>query len=102
MSHKSTFRVLESFDHPHGGRILRLRLQGGEAPSLKELKGATLLARGPDGEEDRIKVGGFALFGGKPSDARLIRTGRIDVVLDQEDGGSGDAVVRRWTLSGPA
>lgn len=59
------------------------------------------LASGPDGEEDRVKVGGFALFGGRPSDARLIRTGRVDVILDQESGGNGEAIGRRWTLSGP-
>ena len=35
-----TFRVLDAMDAPHGGRILRLRLQSGEAPSIGELRGA--------------------------------------------------------------
>lgn len=80
-----TFRVLDAMDAPHSGRILRLRLRSGEAPSIKSLKGSTLHATSPDGDECRIRVLGFAAFGGKPSDQRLARTGRVDVHVEELD-----------------
>ncbi len=80
------FRVLDAMDAPHAGRILRLRLQSGEAPPIKALRGALLRAVGPDGRECQVRVKGFAAFGGKPSDDRLARTGRVDVQVVEEDG----------------
>lgn len=80
-----TFRVLDAMDAPHSGRILRLRLQSGEAPSIKSLKGATLTAVSPDGDRCNVKVLGFAVFGGKPSDERLARTGRVDLQVEELD-----------------
>ncbi len=82
------FRVLDAMDAPHTGRILRLRLQNGEAPTIRSLKGARLRATAPDGRSASARVAGFATFGGKASDARLARTGRIDVhVTDLEGDG---------------
>ncbi|NIV61305.1 MAG: hypothetical protein GWN52_09250 [Gemmatimonadetes bacterium] len=72
-------------DAPHSGRILRLRLQSGEAPSIKSLKGSTLRAVSPEGASCRVRVLGFAAFGGKPSDERLARTGRVDVQVEELD-----------------
>ena len=80
-----TFRVLDAMDAPHSGRILRLRLQSGEAPSIKSLKGSTLRATSPEGDACRVRVLGFAAFGGKPSDERLARTGRVDVHVEELD-----------------
>ena len=80
------FRVLDAVDAPHSGRILRLRLQAGEAPSIRTLRGATLTARSPDGRTCAAKVLGFALVGGKPSDERLARTGRVDVRVEEAEG----------------
>jgi hypothetical protein len=92
-----TFTVLDAMDAPHGGRILRLRLQEGTAPSIKALKGAHLRAVAPDGRETRVRVEGFPLFGGRPSNDRLARTGRIDVhVLDDDEG---PPVGLRWAVS---
>ena len=54
-------------------------------------------ATGPDGESARLRITGFAVFGGKQSDDRLARTGRIDVHVDEMDGGP---VGLRWELSG--
>lgn len=82
----SVFRVLDAMDAPHKGRILRLRLQSGEAPSIKTLRGARLQATGPDGQSVTLEVTGFAVFGGKASDERLVRTGRVDVHVDQLEG----------------
>lgn len=90
------FRVLDAMDAPHSGRILRLRLQSGEAPSIKSLKGAQLRAISPDGRECRVKVLGFAAFGGKPSDERLARSGRVDVQVEELD--DAGPVGLRWEI----
>jgi hypothetical protein len=44
-----------------------------------------MVAVSPDGARCRFKVDGFAVFGGKPSDERLARTGRIDVHVQELD-----------------
>lgn len=96
---KATYRIIDAYDHPHGGRILRLRLGRGQALTVKELKGEALVATSPDGTESRIRVEGFALFGGKPGNARLVRTGRVDIhVHDEAAGEMGPG----WTVAGPA
>ena len=89
-----TFRVLDAMDAPHGGRILRLRLQSGEAPSIGALKAARLRATSADGTTTTLTVRGFAVFGGKPSDDRLARTGRVDVHVDED----GPPVGMRWEI----
>jgi hypothetical protein len=89
------FKVLDAMDAPHSGRILRLRLQAGDAPSIRTLRGARLRATGPDGRACTARVTGFALFGGKPSDKRLARTGRVDVQVEEEEG-EGGPIGLRW------
>ena len=91
------FRVLDAMDGPHSGRILRLRLQSGEAPPVKSLVGAEMEAVSPSGVRRRLRVQGFAVFGGKPSDDRLARTGRVDVHV--EELGEGDPVAVRWEVT---
>jgi hypothetical protein len=91
-----TFRVLDAMDAPHGGRIVRLRLQSGEPPKIGALKGARLKATSTDGRSSTtLKVLGFAVFGGKPTDERLARTGRIDLHVDEE---GGPPVGLRWEI----
>lgn len=92
-----TFRVLDAMDAPHSGRILRLRLHSGEAPSIKSLKGSEMLAVSPDGDECRIRILGYAVFGGKPSNDRLARTGRLDVHIEELD--DGGPIGLRWEVS---
>ncbi len=82
-----SFRVLDAMDAPHSGRILRLRLQSGEAPSVKSLKGKEMRATGPEGATCRFRVLGFPVFGGKPSNQRFTRTGRIDLHVEELEGG---------------
>ncbi|MDE2782695.1 MAG: hypothetical protein OXK77_07045 [Gemmatimonadota bacterium] len=96
---KAVFAVIDAYDHPHGGRILRLRLRRGEAPAIKELKSGTLVAGTGDGPETRIQVDGFALFGGRVSDARLARTGRVDVHVRDE---AARDVATGWSLRLPS
>ena len=91
------FRVLDAMDAPHSGRILRLRLQSGEAPSISTLKGSEMLAMSMDGRRCRVRVSGFALFGGKPSNDRLMRTGRVDVHVEELD--DGGPIGLRWEVT---
>lgn len=96
--HHARFLVLDAMDAPNGGQILRLRLQSGEAPPLRAMKGARLAARSPRGGNTAdVKVKGFALFGGRPSDARLSRTGRVDVHVQPEPG-SQHPVGLKWEV----
>jgi hypothetical protein len=90
------FRVLDAMDGPHSGRILRLRLQSGEAPTIRSLRGAELVAVSPDGRRCRVRVDGFAVFGGKPTDDRLMRTGRVDLHVEELD--EGGPVGLRWEV----
>ena len=96
---KATYRVIDAYDHPHGGRILRLRLCRGAALGVKELQSGVLAATSPEGKKARIEVRGFALFGGRVSDARLARTGRVDIRVRREDA---RGVRPGWVVAGPA
>lgn len=98
---KVVFRVIDAMDAPHGGRILRLRLKRGEAPRVKDLKGARMLAISPEGDRRTVEVEGFAVFGGRPTDERLSRTGRADLRVYEPDGGSDRPITFDWELAGP-
>ncbi|MDT8368694.1 MAG: hypothetical protein RQ745_05775 [Longimicrobiales bacterium] len=89
------FRVLDAMPAPHGGHILRLRLQEGDPPSLSTLRRARLRASGPDGGAAEAEVTGFAVFGGRPSADRLARSGRVDVHVEGEDAG---AIGLQWNV----
>ena len=91
------FLVLDAMDSPGEGQILRLRLEAGEA-SLKSIKGAQLNATGPNGDSLQLNVTGFALVGGKPSEGRFSRTGRVDVHASPVDG-SHDKVGLQWEVT---
>lgn len=100
-SSSATFLVVDAMLAPHGGRILRLTLKSGQAPSIKELKGARMRAVSPDGAAERMfRVEGFAVFGGKLSDRRFSRTGRVDVHVTEESG-DGPEISLGWAVSGP-
>lgn len=95
--HNVRFLVLDAADAPGDGQILRLRLESGET-SLKALKGARLDARGPDGSAARVRVKSFALVGGKPSESRFARSGRVDVVVVPDEGDSRARVGLQWEV----
>jgi hypothetical protein len=91
--------VIDAMDAPHRGRIIRLRFQGGQVPTLRDLRGAVLRARSPEGEEESLKVIGFFLPGGRPSDARLSRTGRVDLLVERVNGADLPKVAIRWEVT---
>ena len=98
---KQVFLVIDAMDAPHRGRVVRLRLKGGHPPTLKDLKGALLQARSPKGEEENLRVLGFFLPGGRPSDARLSRTGRVDLLVELEGAVNRPTVSAQWEIDGP-
>lgn len=89
-------RVVDALDHPHGYRILRTRLIGGSPPRVRELRGARFEAHGPEGRTVDLRVVGFPLFGGTPSNARIRASGRVDLVVD--GGEDARTVDRTWKL----
>lgn len=95
------FRVVNALDAPYTGRIIRLRLQEGEPPKIRDLKGARLLAQSPSGATENLRVLGFPAIGGKPSDDRLVRTGRVDLLVGPENGAGRANVSNRWIVTGP-
>jgi hypothetical protein len=78
--------VLDAFEHPHGGRILRVRFAGGRRLSLKDLRGARIAAVSPEGTVGRARIVSFPLTGGRPSEKRFRDTGRLDLLVAEEDG----------------
>ncbi len=94
------FQVIDAMSAPYVGQILRVRLASGKTPSLREIKGSRLKARSPEGEETTVRVLAFSMIGGKPSEARFGRTGRLDLVVDQDPGET--PVGLRWRLEGPS
>ena len=92
------FRVIDALDSPHGGRILRLQLQDGAPPRVRDLRGSRLTATAPDGTRGSVTVTGFAAFGGKVSDRRLADTGRVDVHV-REDAPDARPVSIKWLLT---
>lgn len=95
---QTALKVVDALDHPHGGRILRLRLLEGSPPTIRALKGAQLQALGPRGDVRTFRVLGFPLTGGKMSDARIRETGRVDLHVEEE--GEGVPISLTWTVTG--
>jgi hypothetical protein len=95
-SGQTRLKVIDAMDHPHRGRVLRLRLLEGASPTVKQLKGARLEAQGPRGEARSAVVLGFPVFYGKVSDTRIRETGRIDVHVDES--GEGEPIGLTWTV----
>ena len=97
---KMRLRVVDAMQGPHGRRILRLRLQEGEALTVKTLKGARMKAITPDGDERSFTIDSFVLFGGKPSDERMARTGRADVaIVDEEGAADAPPIGLQWEVT---
>ncbi len=92
------FRVIDALDAPHGGRILRLQLQEGAPPRVRDLRGSQLTATAPDGTRRSVTVTGFAAFGGRVSNRRLADTGRVDVHV-REDASDTEPVSIKWLLT---
>lgn len=101
-THRVVFKVIDVMDAPHGGWILRLRLREGESPTIREIKGSRMTMRSAAGDELEVTVRSFPTLGGKPSDDRLARSGRLDVRVEPSDPDAGaPSVVGRWELVGP-
>ena len=92
----ATFRVIDSMDGPHGGRILRLMSLPNNRPKLSELRNREMVAIGQSGRICRVRVLDFVVIGGKVRQKRFNATGRIDVrVREIDDSGP---VTLGWKL----
>jgi hypothetical protein len=90
-----TFRVVDAMRGPHAGWIVRLRLQEGKAPALAAFPGSRWIVEGSDGVRRTLEVLGFPVTGGKPSDARIQGTGRVDLHMAVVEGpDSGEILLR--------
>lgn len=90
-----TFRVVDALRGPHSGWIVRLRLQDGKAPAVGTYKGSRWVVEGSDGVRRTVEVLGFPVTGGKPSDARIESTGRVDLHVAVVEGpDSGEILLR--------
>lgn len=91
------FKVVDVLDHPHGGRIARLRIESGDIPEPDTLRGTTLRGTGPSGEERIVKVLGLSLTGGRASHSHARKSGRMDLHVEEE--GEGAPVDLTWRLT---
>ena len=100
-AHDVVFRVVDAIRHPHGGYILRLRLDRGEAPSVRQVKGSEWVVF-PEDERDRVRVrvDDFAAIGGEVSDARFKNIGRLDVHVSVVEEGE-EPIDLQWQMAGP-
>jgi len=96
---KMLLSVVDAMDSPHGGRILRLHQVSGDPLTVQALRGARLCARSPEGHERTFRIDHFALFGGAPSNARLARSGRVDVAIIEDPAAPGTPEIGlRWQV----
>jgi hypothetical protein len=96
------FRVSDAMEMPHRGYLLRLRKVDGN-PSASDVKvGATLRLAAPDGRSRVITIADHSVTQGKGGQARLDRTGELDIVIGRQDGWIDDAPVGiGWIAVGP-
>jgi hypothetical protein len=93
------FRVSDVVAVPLRGTMLRLRLVEG-SPSLEDLAvGRELVLRGPAGAERRVRIRAHSVTIGKPAQARLDRTGELDVIIEDDSGG--EPIEIGWLAGGP-
>jgi hypothetical protein len=96
------FRVSDIVDVPLRGHLLRLRLVEGKAAIADLAIGRRLRLTSPAGVVRTITITDHAVTGGKQTQQRLERTRELDIVVSDEDAGSGAAAVGLgWTASGP-
>jgi hypothetical protein len=95
------FRVIDAMDLPHEGRLIRIRLQEGKPKPLRQIRGGRFLAKSPEGLEEVVTVRAFAMIGGRPSDSRFERTGRLDLIVTLEENGDRPSVSTTWEIAGP-
>lgn len=93
------FKVSDSLNIPYRGHLLRLKLASGTAPAKELGVGARLRVSGPRGEAGEVSVLGHAAMGGRLTQARLDRTGELDIVIPAEQASiDGERIDIGWTV----
>ncbi|MEN8375879.1 MAG: hypothetical protein ABFS34_10565 [Gemmatimonadota bacterium] len=99
MSIQANFRVSDVYEVPLRGVMLRLKVSDGR-PSMKAFKpGAALTVSSPDGESRTVRVKDIGLISGRAKQARLDRTGELDVLVSREDGLADPPVEIGWSAA---
>lgn len=96
------FKVSDSANVPYRGHLLRLKLASGTAPVKALQAGARLRVSGPRGEAGEVSVLGHAAVGGRPTQARLDRTGELDIVIPAEQAIVDGARIEIGWMVGPS
>ena len=96
------FNVSDALDVPLRGFLLRLRLEDG-APSVKDIgSGTRLRLTSPTGQERVVTVKDKSVTGGRNTQARLEKTGQIDVIVASDEAyAGGDPIGIGWKAEGP-
>lgn len=96
------FNVSDALDVPLRGFLLRLRLVDGRA-AVKDIgAGVRLRLRSPDGLERMVTVVAKSLTGGRNGQARLDKTGQIDVIIPFEEAYQDNRPIGiGWSAEGP-
>lgn len=92
------FNVSDALDVPLRGFLLRLRLVNGEAEARDFGPGTRLRLTAPSGAERIVTITDRSVTGGRNGQARLDKTGQIDVIISSEDAYADDQPVGiGWT-----
>jgi hypothetical protein len=96
------FNVSDALDVPLRGFLLRLRLLGG-TPSVKDIASGTRLRLiSPEGRERVVTVTDKSMTGGRNTQARLEKTGQLDVLISSEEAYAGNEPIGiGWQAEGP-
>lgn len=78
-------QVSDVVDVPLRGQVLRLRVTD-QVPRLAEVAvGRRLRLRGPQGEEQIVRIVDYSITGGKVTQERLERVRELDVLVEADD-----------------
>lgn len=95
-------RVSDALEVPLRGQLLRLKVTSGRARTESVAVGKQLVLRSPSGEEREVTIKAHSITGGELNQARLNRTGELDVVVKPSDvDGTAEPIGIGW-LARPA
>jgi hypothetical protein len=90
-------RVSDVLDVPLRGQLLRLKVTSGRARTDAVAIGKRLTLRSPNGTEREVTIKAHSITGGELSQARLTKTGELDVVVEPAgDDGTAEPIGIGW------
>lgn len=90
-------RVSDALEVPLRGQLLRLKVTSGQARTDAVAVGKRLVLRSPSGNTREVTIKAHSITGGELSQARLSKTGELDVVVEPAgEDGAAEAVGIGW------